>query len=155
MDQNGDDFRHLQTLFPPLSVNKVKEGIFIEPHIRRIIRDPVFISKLNTIERNAWLSFVAVTEDFLGNIRSSNYEELVSNLLLDYKTLGCRMSLKIHFLHSHLDFFPPNQGAVIDEHGERFYQDVMALRIGEWTKNMLADYCWATISDNEQNLYKR
>ncbi|GBP90238.1 hypothetical protein EVAR_100685_1 [Eumeta japonica] len=30
------------------------------------------------------------------------------------------MSLKIHFLHSHLDFFPQNLGAVSDEHGERF-----------------------------------
>ncbi|UYV73934.1 hypothetical protein LAZ67_11001501 [Cordylochernes scorpioides] len=26
------------------------------------------------------------------------------------------MSLKIHFLHSHLDFFPDNLGAVSDEH---------------------------------------
>jgi len=86
----------------------VKEEILIGPQIRKIIRDLVFISKLNTIERNAWLSFVAVTEGFLGNMRSSNYEELVSNLLRDYKTLGCRISLKIHFLHSHLDFFHPN-----------------------------------------------
>ena len=27
------------------------------------------------------------------------------------------MSLKMHFLHSHLDFFPPNLGAVSDEQG--------------------------------------
>ena len=32
------------------------------------------------------------------------------------------MSLKIHFLHSHLDFFPENLGDVSDEHGERFHQ---------------------------------
>ena len=31
----------------------------------------------------------------------------------------CRMSLKIHFLHSHLNFFPLNLGAVSDEHEER------------------------------------
>jgi len=101
MDQNGDGFRHLQTLFPRLSVNKVKEAIFIGPHIRRIMRDPVFISKLNTIERNTWLSFVPVTEGFLGNIRSSNYEELVSNLLRDYKTLGSSYVTKkyIFFIH--------------------------------------------------------
>ena len=30
------------------------------------------------------------------------------------------MSLKIHFLHSHLDFFPDYCGAVSDEHGEHF-----------------------------------
>ena len=30
------------------------------------------------------------------------------------------MSLKIHFLESHLDFFPENIGEVSDEHGENF-----------------------------------
>jgi len=34
------------------------------------------------------------------------------------------MSLKIHFLHSHLDFFPENCGAVNDEQGERFHEDI-------------------------------
>ena len=34
------------------------------------------------------------------------------------------MSLKIHFLHSYLNFFPPNLGAVSDEHGKRFHQDI-------------------------------
>ncbi|UYV68012.1 Transposase [Cordylochernes scorpioides] len=37
------------------------------------------------------------------------------------------MSLKIHFLHSHLDFFPDNLGAVSDEHGERFHQDISSM----------------------------
>jgi len=36
------------------------------------------------------------------------------------------MSLKIHFLHSHLDFFPSNLGDFSDEHGERFHQDISA-----------------------------
>ncbi|UYV78677.1 hypothetical protein LAZ67_16002346 [Cordylochernes scorpioides] len=43
------------------------------------------------------------------------------------KALGCNMSLKIHFLHSHLDFFPDNLGAVSDEHGERFHQDISSM----------------------------
>jgi len=37
------------------------------------------------------------------------------------------MSLKIHLLDSHLDFFPDSLGAVSDEHGERFHQDISAL----------------------------
>ena len=44
-----------------------------------------------------------------------------------YQDMGCNMSLKIHFLDSHLDFFPDNLGAVIDEHGEHFHQDISAL----------------------------
>ncbi|CAH1114358.1 unnamed protein product [Psylliodes chrysocephalus] len=38
--------------------------------------------------------------------------------------MGINMSLKINFLHSHLDFFPENLGEVSDEHGERFHQDL-------------------------------
>ncbi|KDR21914.1 hypothetical protein L798_00465 [Zootermopsis nevadensis] len=36
------------------------------------------------------------------------------------------MSLKMNFLHSHLDFFPSNCGAVSDEH-ERFFHDISAM----------------------------
>jgi hypothetical protein len=55
------------------------------------------------------------------------------------------MSLKIHFLESHLDFFPENLGEVSDEHDERFNQDIMAMEKryqGKWTSSMLAGYCW-------------
>ena len=34
------------------------------------------------------------------------------------------MSLKIHFLHSHLDFFPENLGDESDEHAERFHHQM-------------------------------
>lgn len=43
-----------------------------------------------------------------------------------YKEIGRNMSLKIAFLDSHRDLFPENLGAVIDEHGERLYQDISA-----------------------------
>jgi len=69
--------------------------------------------------------------------------ELVENLLRAYKSLGCNMSLKIHFLHSHLNFFRLNCGAVTDEHGERFHQDIAAMEKryqGKWSSSMLADY---------------
>ena len=54
------------------------------------------------------------------------------------------MSLKIHVLESHLDFFPENLGEVSDEHGERFHQDIMAVEKwyqGKCISSMLADYC--------------
>ena len=44
----------------------------------------------------------------------------MQDLLTSYKAMGCIMSLNIHFLESHLDFFPENLGEVSDEHGERF-----------------------------------
>jgi hypothetical protein len=45
-------------------------------------------------------------------------------MLDKFKLLGCNMSLKLHFLASHLDYFPPNLGAVSEEQGERFHQDL-------------------------------
>ena len=55
------------------------------------------------------------------------------------------MSLKIHFLHSHLDFIPPNMGEISDEHGERIHQEIKEMENpyqGRIAKNMLADYYW-------------
>jgi hypothetical protein len=37
------------------------------------------------------------------------------------------MSLKIHFLHPHLDFFPETFGVASDEHGEGSYQDISSM----------------------------
>jgi hypothetical protein len=34
------------------------------------------------------------------------------------------MGLKIHFLNLYLDFFPENLGAVSEEQGEYFHQDI-------------------------------
>ena len=55
------------------------------------------------------------------------------------------MSLKIHFLDSHLDFFPANLGAISNKQGERFHQDIQAMEAryqGFWNEEMLPDYCW-------------
>ena len=64
--------------------------------------------------------------------------------------MECTMSLKIHFLESHLDFFPENLGELSDKHDERFQEDIMAIEKqyqGKWTSSMLADYCWTLKRD--------
>jgi hypothetical protein len=94
----------------------------------------------------------------LGNRRAQNYEELANNLLQSYQKLGCNMSLKIHFLLSHLDFFPENCSAVSDEHGEQFHQDISSMEKRyqvKWNCVMLADYC-RTLARNDSTMeYKR
>jgi hypothetical protein len=45
-------------------------------------------------------------------------------MLGKFKESGCNMSLKIHLLHSDFDCFPANTGAVREEPGERFHQDI-------------------------------
>ena len=63
------------------------------------------------MELDAWKSFIDVVKNFLGKYKAENYAEIVENLLQAYQGLGYRMSLKVHFLQAHLDFFPPNVGA--------------------------------------------
>ena len=136
----------------------MKEGIFIVTQIRDLIKDKYFNKLLQGDEKAAWDSFKFVVKGFLGNRRAQNYEELVNNLLQSYQKLGCNISLKIHFLHSHLDFFPESCGAVSAEDGERFYQDISSMEKryqGKWNCAMLADYCWTLASDAPAMEYKR
>ena len=65
----------------------------------------------------AWQSFKNVSQNFLGNTKSENYENIVNELLENYKNIGCSMSLKLHFLHSHLEYFPQNLGDYSEEQG--------------------------------------
>ena len=91
------------------------------------MKDEYFNKLFQGDEKVAWGSFKFRVKGFLGNRRAQNYEELVNNLLQNYQKLGCNMPLKIHFLHSHSDFFPKNCGAVSDEHGECFHQDISSM----------------------------
>ena len=60
----------------------------------------------------------------LSNIKSDDYVTCVEELLSAYKAVGCNMPLKVHFLHSHQDFFPENFGAILDEYGDWFHQGI-------------------------------
>ena len=143
MDKTKAGFNYLATKFPRLSEAKIKEGVFIGPQIRQLLQDREFDQALFGKEKIAWEAFKLVVTNFLGNRRADNYTELVSNLIKAYSSMGCNMSLKIHFLNSHLDFFPPNCGAVSDEHGERFHQQISAMEKryqGKWSPAMLADF---------------
>jgi hypothetical protein len=61
-------------------------------------------------------------------------------------------------LDSHLDFFPDNLGAVSDEHGERFHQDVSALEKryhGQSSLTMLYEYSWTMKRDVPDAKHRR
>jgi len=67
-------------------------------------------------------------------------------------------SLNVNFLHSHLDFFPENMGAISGEQGERFQQDISQTGkryIGKWSPYMSADYCLSLIRETPTGKYKR
>jgi hypothetical protein len=69
-----------------------------------------------------------VEKEFWGKRKAQKYKDHVNSLLQSYQKLGCNMSLRIYFLHSKLNFFPENCGAVSDEHGERFHQDISSMK---------------------------
>ncbi|XP_066463509.1 uncharacterized protein [Eleutherodactylus coqui] len=151
-------FQFLVEKFPKISAAKLKEGIFVGPQIREVMKDDRFEQSLNPDEKDAWKAFVWVCENFLGNHKSPDYETGVQRLLESFQKMGCRMSLKMHFLHSHLTFFPENLGAVSDEQGERFHQDIQVMETcyqGFWNESMMADYCWMLYRDEPEKVYKR
>jgi len=119
---------HLAEKFLRISGAKIKEGVFGGPQIRKLFRDNVFNTLLQGDEKNACDTFRLVSTNFLGNIRAKNYNELIENVLSLYHKRGYNMSLKIHMLHSHLDFFPDNCGMFSDEHGEPFIRKLQRWR---------------------------
>ena len=67
-------------------------------------------------------------QNFLRNIKAENYQVLIATMLLAFRDLGCNISIKLHFLNAHLDEFLDNLGAVSDEQGKRFYQDLKTIK---------------------------
>lgn len=158
LDRTGRGFLYLKQKFPRVSEAKIKEGIFVGPQIRELMKNSEFDDMLTDVELRAWRAFRTIVTNFLGNFKAENYRDLVTELLSAYKEMGCNMSLKIHFLDAHLDFFPENLGAVSDEHGERFHQDVATMEKryqGKWSPTFLADYCWTLLRDAKESKYRR
>ena len=115
------------------------------------MQDEIFILSMNPLEADAWWGFVGVVQNFLGNRRAANFEEIIQNMLDAYQHLGANMSIKVHFLHNHLDRFPAYCGDVSDEQGERFHQDFKEKETryqGRWDARMMVDYCWSIKHEN-------
>lgn len=105
----------MYTKFPKLSEGKIKEGMFDGPQIRALLRDTHFENLMTEEELMAWKSFREVVNKFLGNNKDPDYKNIIEKLLTNYKNLGCLMSLKVHYLHSHVDRFPDNLGDFSEE----------------------------------------
>ena len=80
------------------------------------------MARMTAVEARAWVAFANVVQGFLGNKKDDNYEGIVDDLLLSLRGLGCRMSIKLHYLHIHLD------------------------------SHMMSDYCWSLMIANPDAL---
>ncbi|GBN40978.1 hypothetical protein AVEN_806-1 [Araneus ventricosus] len=141
LDREGVAFLHLRNKFKHLSDAKVKEGMFIGPQIKAVFRDEEFEKKTVRSRKSSLAGIqISVHTHFLGNKKAENYEDLVGNIVKCFRFIGCNMSLKRHVLDSHLNFFPQNLGAISDELGERFHQDISMFEkrfSGRWNRSML------------------
>ena len=125
--------------------------VFDRPQIKKLIKDTNFNSFTKNVEANAWKAFASVAINFFGNRRQEDYSTLVENLIKSFHSIGCNMSIELHFLYSHLDKFPENLSEVSDGQGERFHQDIKTMEKryqGRWDRKMMAYYCcnqWRTV----------
>ena len=106
IDWEGNRFVFLQEL----SIEKFKAGIFDSPQIRELMKNPMFDESLSKAELSAWQSLKSVVKNLLGNYQSTEYEKEIGELLKSFCQLRALMSIKLHFLRSHLNYFPKNSG---------------------------------------------
>jgi hypothetical protein len=121
LDPNSAALHHIRKMFPHSSDAKVKRGIFTGPQIHVMLAYRDLEQTMTIVERNPWEVFRMVLTYFLGKNKYENYLEIVESLIQHYEVLGYRMSVKLHYLHSHLEFFRPDLGDVSEEHDERFH----------------------------------
>lgn len=90
----------------------------------------------------SWISCTKLSWDHW----TENYAELVNKMLAAYQQLSCWMSLRMRFLHSHLDFSTTNVDDTSDEHEKEFNQDISSMERGyqgHWNPNMMYNcYCF-------------
>ncbi|XP_039440776.1 uncharacterized protein LOC120421613 isoform X4 [Culex pipiens pallens] len=155
---NSEPFKFLKNMFPRLTEGKITAGVFTGPQIRAVFSKDEFKKMLNMDQKNAWTSFQAVVDGFLGGKRDPNYKQLVETMLRNFNKMGCRMSHKLHILHSHLEVFKENSGRYSEEQGEYFHQEIKKIEERYKGQNnpisMIGDYVWSlTRTTNE--CYKR
>ena len=70
----SNGFVFLCNKFPKISEAKLKEGFFVGPQIREVLKDPDFEKELTSIELRAWKAFKWLCANFLGNKKSPSFK---------------------------------------------------------------------------------
>jgi hypothetical protein len=107
--QNGVAFVYLKNKFPRINYAKIKDGVFVGPHMIELKGDVKFTDKLSYVEDTKWKSLKNVTIIFFlggGDHFAENHRDMVVVPVQSYKSMGCNMSLKVHFVDSLLSLLP-------------------------------------------------
>ena len=51
LNKDGVCFKYIQEKFPNLSAEKVREGVFVGPQIRKLTKDLKFVSTMTEVEK--------------------------------------------------------------------------------------------------------
>ena len=111
--------------------------------------------QLISLELRVWKAFRWLCANFLGNKRSALFKMGVENLLETYKEMGCWMSQKIYFLHSHLDFFQLILAQSALSKVNDFTRTFKQWRHPTKAFAMLAYYCWMLYRDVPTHSHKQ
>lgn len=136
----------------------VISGTLNGPQTNKLLENNEFRRILTPVQRKAFDGIHNVCTQFLGNYRADNYQEIIADMITAFKNMHVNMSLKIHFLDDHLDFFPDNCGDYSDEQGERFHKDIAVIEQrfkGKNSAHMLGEYCWSICRDTDPSQHKR
>ena len=120
LNKEGACFKYIQEKFSNLSAEKVKERVFVGPQIRKFTKDLQFLSTMMDMKKKHGFPLQKWYQSFLATLKDSDYQSNVKKRRAGFEALGCRMSLKVHFLHVNLEYFPQNFGDMSKEHQEMF-----------------------------------
>ena len=139
LDKKGKAFAYLYQKFDQKSMDKIKAGLFDGPEIRKLVKYHDFHDTLNPLQLSIWLAITIIIEDDLSIIAQGYIDELMEN----FNKLGVRMSLKMHFLYAHLDYFKQKKedDLWIEQITDKRYR-------GRWNVEFMADCCWSLLKDN-------
>ena len=80
----------------------------------------------------------------LGRANPEPFQQKLNTMYQHFESIGVRMSVKMHYLRSHVNLFQSDLKNISDQHGERFHQTIAIFekRFSHSTSiaNMLADF---------------
>lgn len=91
------------------------------------MKGPQFIPYASAKKLRAQKAFRDVCKNFLRKNNPVNYKSINEKLMNTMKDQDCNESIKVHYLHSHLDWCPENLGDVSEQQGEISHQDIKVM----------------------------
>lgn len=158
LEENTNAFNYLKELFPNKTISKVKNGTFNGPEINKILKNKSKLSEnLNEEQKRCLEAFSNLKNNFFTENRSSDYKNIVKQLIDSYEQNNVLLAPKIHYLMNHLDKIEMyNYSYHGEEQGEQLHQQIKIFSTKYLNKrNMLRDFCWMKIGSKDTENIKR